>query len=70
MIVASFMTPSQLRISNCISRAPDYDEGQEEHHQMECAYIDQREQIIIERLQALKHLRPDITRFKGGYYYG
>lgn len=69
VIVASFMTPSQLRISDCISRAPDHYD-QEEHHQMECAYIDESHQIIIDRLQVLKHLRPNITRFKGGHYYG
>ncbi|RST76207.1 septum site-determining protein MinC [Siminovitchia acidinfaciens] len=69
VIVASFMTPSQLRISDCISRAPDNYEH-EEHHQMECAYIDKNHQITIDRLQVLKHLRPNITRFKGGHYYG
>ncbi len=69
VIVASFMTPSQLRISDCISRAPDHYD-QEEHHQMECAYIDINHQIMIDRLQVLKHLRPNITRFKGGHYYG
>lgn len=69
VIVASFMTPSQLRISDCISRAPDHYEL-EEHHHMECAYIDKSQQIIIDRLQVLKHLRPNITRFKGGHYYG
>jgi len=69
VIVASFMTPSQLRISDCISRAPDhYDQG--EYHQMECAYINKDHQIIIDRLQVLKDLRPNITRFKGGHYYG
>ncbi|MFD1705573.1 septum site-determining protein MinC [Siminovitchia sediminis] len=69
VIVASFMTPSQLRISDCISRAPDHYD-QEADHQTECAYIDQNEQIIIDNLQVLKHLRPNITRFKGGHYYG
>lgn len=65
VIVASFMTPSQLRISDCFTRAPDQHE-QEGHHQMECAYIDETDQIIIDRLQNLKHIRPNITRFKGG----
>src|SRR5690606_29836682 len=69
VIVASFMTPSQLRISDCISRAPDhYDK--EDHHLMECAYIDARHQIVIDRLQILKHIRPNITRLKGGQYNG
>lgn len=69
VIVASFMTPSQLRISDCISRAPDHYDS-EDHHQMECAYIDSKHQIIIDRLQVLKHLRPNITRFKGGQING
>lgn len=69
VIVASFMTPSQLRISDCISRAPDHYDS-EDHHQMECAYIDSKHQIIIDRLQVLKHIRPNITRFKGGQHYG
>ncbi|WP_062104558.1 septum site-determining protein MinC [Bacillus niameyensis] len=65
VIVASFMTPSQLRIADSISRAPDHYD-QEGQHQMECAYIDETQQIIIDRLQVLKQIRPNITRFKGG----
>jgi septum site-determining protein MinC len=34
---------------------------------MECAYIDDTNHIVIDRIQVLKHLRPNITRFKGGY---
>lgn len=69
VIVASFMTPSQLRIADCISRAPDHYEN-EDYHAMECAYIDKTHQIVIDRLQVLKQLRPNITRFKGGHFYG
>ncbi|MCR2820538.1 septum site-determining protein MinC [Lederbergia panacisoli] len=69
VIVASFMTPSQLRISDCISRAPDHYDQEDRHH-MECAYIDGRHQIVIDRLQVLKHIRPNITRLKGGQYNG
>ncbi|MEK3890579.1 septum site-determining protein MinC [Bacillus sp. FSL K6-3431] len=69
VIVASFMTPSQLRIFDSISRAPDHYDH-EEQHQMECAYIDKNDHIVIDRLQVLKHIRPNITRFKGGHYYG
>jgi septum site-determining protein MinC len=65
-IVASFMTPSQLRIAECFNRAPDK-YSDDEQHQMECAYIDESNQIVIDRLQVLKHLRPNITRFKGGF---
>jgi septum site-determining protein MinC len=33
---------------------------------MECAYINENEEMIIERLQQLTHLRPNLTRFEGG----
>lgn len=65
VIIASFMIPSQLRIHDCISRAPDHYE-EDGHHQMECAYINDENQIIIDRLQVLKRIRPEMNRLKGG----
>ncbi|MDE3839766.1 septum site-determining protein MinC [Bacillus methanolicus] len=65
-IIAAFvMKPSQLRIGDCINRAPDqYPEG--EPREMECAYIDENNQIVVDRIQALMHLRPELTRLEGG----
>jgi len=66
VIAASVMMPTQLRIADCLNRAPDhYDK--EDQHEMECAYIDDTNHIVIDRLQVLKHLRPNINRLKGGY---
>lgn len=65
VIAASRMKPSQLRISDCLNRAPD-NMNSEEKHEMECAYIDINRQIVIDRLQGLMHLRPNLTRFEGG----
>ncbi len=65
VIVAAKMIPSQLRIAECLNRAPDYLD-KEDVHDMECAYIDESDQIVVDRLQVLKHLRPNITSFKGG----
>lgn len=65
VIVASSMKPSQLRINDCINRAPD--SVQNESREMECAYIDGERQIIVDRLQVLIHLRPNLTRLEGGY---
>jgi septum site-determining protein MinC len=64
VIVASVMKPSQLKIANIINRAPDPmpDEGNE----MECAYINTEQQIVIDRLQVLSNLRPNITRLERG----
>lgn len=62
IIAASVMKPTQLRISDVMNRAPDYraDEGNE----MECAYIDEHDQIVVDRLQLLMHLRPNLTRLE------
>jgi septum site-determining protein MinC len=66
VIAASVMKPSQLRINHCLNRAPDqYDEN--ESHEMECAYIDDSYQIVIDRIKVLKQLRPNITKLKGGF---
>ncbi len=65
VIAASSMKPSQLRISDCINRAPDHAINVEKHD-MECAYINEDRQIIVDRLQGLVHLRPNLTRLEGG----
>jgi septum site-determining protein MinC len=66
IISASSMQPSQLRISDCINRAPD-NAQKTEKREMECAYIDDNHQIIVDRLQVLINLRPNLNRFEGGH---
>lgn len=66
VITASVMNPSQLRISDCINRAPDHYPA-EEKKSLECAYIDENRQIVVDRLQVLMHLRPNLTRLEGGH---
>lgn len=64
IIAASSMKPSQLRIAEIISRAPDHSDGTSE---MECAYIsEQTKHIVTDRLQVLIQLRPQLNRFKLG----
>ncbi|WP_026572306.1 septum site-determining protein MinC [Bacillus sp. UNC438CL73TsuS30] len=65
IIAASNMRPTQLRISDCLNRAPDIVQ-EKEKHEMECAYIDEDRKISVDRLQALIHLRPNLTRLEGG----
>lgn len=65
VIAASVMKPSQLRISDCINRAPDQVQ-EEENRVMECAYISDNQQIVVDRLQVLMRKRPNLTRFEGG----
>src|SRR5699024_1131297 len=62
VIAASYMKPSQLRIADYISRAPDYET---EGVYMECGLIDEKQdKIIIDRLQVLSHKRKDISGFE------
>lgn len=64
VITASVMKPMQLRIHDLVNRAPD---KQEAGNEMECAFIDQNEnQIVIDRVQVLPHLRPNLTRLERG----
>lgn len=65
VIAASVMKPSQLRISDCINRAPDH-VPDEEKRLMECAYISDSQQIVVDRVQVLMKKRPNLTRFEGG----
>ena len=66
VIAASSMQPSQLRIHDCINRSPDKVQNNEKR-EMECAYIDDNHQIIVDRLQVLINLRPNLTRLEGGH---
>ncbi|MEN1970480.1 septum site-determining protein MinC [Lentibacillus sp. N15] len=62
VIAASYMKPSQLRIADYISRAPDYESA---GVYMECGLIDEaKDKIIIDRLQVLSHRRKDLNGFE------
>ncbi|SFA68954.1 septum site-determining protein MinC [Lentibacillus halodurans] len=62
VIAASYMKPSQLRIADYISRAPDYES---EGVYMECGFVDEKQdKIVIDRLQVLSHKRKDISGFE------
>ncbi|MFD3449551.1 septum site-determining protein MinC [Microbacteriaceae bacterium 4G12] len=63
VIVASLMSPMQLGISDVMNRAPD---SESEGHEMECAYINESNQIVVDRIQILTHLRPNLTRLERG----
>lgn len=68
IIAASYMKPSQLRIADLISRAPDYES---DGVYMECGLIDEKQdKIIIDRLQVLPHLRKDLSGFERRMHNG
>ncbi|HLR73932.1 MAG TPA: septum site-determining protein MinC [Virgibacillus sp.] len=62
IIAASYMNPSQLRIADYISRAPDYESS---GVYMECGHIDKDlDKIVIDRLQVLSHVRNSLSGFE------
>lgn len=67
-IAASYMKPTQLRIADYISRAPDYES---DGVFMECGLIDEEEdKIIIDSLQLLSKKRKEISGFERRMLYG
>ncbi|MCP8967318.1 septum site-determining protein MinC [Ectobacillus ponti] len=63
VIAASLMNPLQLRISDVMNRTPDYKGAGQA---MECAYIDEQDRIVVDRIQHLTHLRPNLMRLERG----
>ena len=63
VIAASVMNPMQLRISDVAMRAPERRDGAEA---AECAYINENNHIVVDRLQLLTHLRPNLTKLERG----
>ncbi len=63
VIAASIMQPTLLSISDTINRAPDLSEQLDGPNEMECAYV-LDDNIVIDRLQMLSHLRPMLTRLE------
>src|SRR5690625_1214744 len=62
VIAAAYMKPSQLRIADYISRAPDYEST---GVYMECGLISkEQDKIVIDRLQVLTHMRKDLSSFE------
>lgn len=64
VICASNMKPMQLRIADCLNRAPDQEEIR--RYESECAYIDENRQMVIDRLVTLRFIRPNLNRLMEG----
>jgi septum site-determining protein MinC len=68
VIAASHMNPTQLRIANFISRAPDYEAS---GLYMECGYLDkENNKIAIDRLQVLPYIRKKLRAMERGIQHG
>lgn len=62
IIAASHMKPSQLRIADYISRAPDYETA---GVYMECGFFDEvQDKIVIDSIKVLSKMRKDLSGFE------
>lgn len=68
VIAASYMNPTQLKIAQQLSRAPDHES---DGVYMECAYLnDTDKKIVIDRIQVLPYVRKKLRALKGGIFNG
>ncbi len=64
VIAASVMNPMQLRISDVAMRTTE--EKEDGAEAARCAYINANNHIVVDRLQLLTHLRPNLTKLERG----
>lgn len=66
VIAASWLEATQLKIHDELETMTDELSSLSEQPEMECAYLHKNGTIIIDRLQELRFIRPQISTFKGG----
>ncbi len=66
VIAASWLEATHLQIDDELEIMTDELTVLSEQPEMECAYLHKNGSIIIDRLQELRFLRPEISTFKGG----
>lgn len=64
VIAASIMKPAQLRIADQVILGSD--EYAKKEHEMECAFMSDEEEIVIDKLHVLKKYRPNFNGLEGG----
>ncbi|MDN7240362.1 septum site-determining protein MinC [Planococcus sp. N028] len=66
VIAASWLEATHLKIHETLEIMTDELTVLSEQPEMECAYLHNNGHIIIDRLQELRYIRPEISTFKGG----
>ncbi|TWT26259.1 septum site-determining protein MinC [Planomicrobium sp. CPCC 101110] len=66
VIAASWLEATHLMIHDALEIMTDELTVLSEQPEMECAYLHNNGHIIIDRLQELRYIRPEISTFKGG----
>lgn len=66
VIAASWLEATHLQIDDVLETMTDELTVLSDHPEMECAYLHTTGKLVIDRLQELRRIRPDISTFKGG----
>lgn len=66
VIAASWLEATHLQIDDVLETMTDELTVLSTHPEMECAYLHTTGKLVIDRLQELRRIRPDISTFKGG----
>ncbi|WP_010288132.1 septum site-determining protein MinC [Kurthia massiliensis] len=66
VIVASWLEATHLMVDDVIELMTNETTILSEHPEMECAYLHDNGHIVIDRLQNLRNIRPNLATFKGG----
>ncbi|MGI2326473.1 septum site-determining protein MinC [Planococcus sp. YIM B11945] len=66
VIAASWLEATHIKIDDVLETMTDELTVLSEQPEMECAYLHTNGHIIIDRLQELRYIRPEISTFKGG----
>ncbi|XKH50956.1 septum site-determining protein MinC [Chryseomicrobium palamuruense] len=66
VIAASWLEATHLQIDDVLETMTDELTVLSERPEMECAYLHTTGKLVIDRLQELRRIRPDISTFKGG----
>lgn len=59
VICASTMEPTQLRVASIIRRPPENEE--ETLKDVECAYVNEEKEMVLDKLQKLRNIRPSLS---------
>lgn len=63
VIGASVIENAQIRINDAILNPKENKEHQKASY-MQCAYLDENGELVMERVQSMPHLRPNLTRLE------
>ncbi|WP_239254995.1 septum site-determining protein MinC [Listeria ilorinensis] len=67
VVAGKFLYPSQVRIAEKYYRFDDEAYKEVEDTTLSSAYVNEKEEVIIDEIHNIRKVRPEISNFEGGY---